>query len=89
MVVRFGIPRSLQLATWLHVAMFMLLIAFGLAAKLGGIYFGSLALVLGALVYEHRSAARLDLGAINDAFFKSNAVVGLVFVAAVLIDRVA
>jgi 4-hydroxybenzoate polyprenyltransferase len=89
MVVRFGIPRSLQLATWLHVAMFMLLIAFGLAAKLGGIYFGSLALVLGALVYEHRSAARLDLGAVNDAFFKSNAVVGLVFVAAVLIDRVA
>jgi hypothetical protein len=45
--------------------MFLLLIAFGVAAKLGAIYFGSLALVLGALVYEHRSAARLDLGAID------------------------
>ncbi len=89
MVVRFGIPRSLQLATWLHVAMFLLFIAFGVAAKLGAIYFGSLALVLGALVYEHRSAARLDLGAINDAFFKSNAVVGLIFVAAILVDRIA
>ncbi len=89
MVVRLGIPRSLRLATWLHAAMFLLLIAFGVTAKLGAIYFGSLALVLAALVYEHRSAARLDLGAINEAFFKSNALVGLVFVAAILIDRVA
>jgi len=45
--------------------MFLLLIAFGLTAKLGAIYFGSLVLVLAALIYEHRSAARLDLGAIQ------------------------
>ncbi len=89
MVVRLGIPESLRLASWLHASMFLLLIAFGLTAKLGAVYFGSLALVLAALIYEHRSAARLDLGAINDAFFKSNALVGLVFVAAILIDRVA
>lgn len=87
MVVRLGVPRSLRLATGLHVAMFALLIAFGIAAQLGLIYFASLAIVLAALVYEHRSASRLDLGAINDAFFKSNAVVGLVFVTAILIDR--
>lgn len=88
MVVRLGIPRSLRLATSLHVSMFLLLIAFGLTAKLGAIYFGSLALVLAALVYEHRSATRPDLGAINDAFFKSNAIVGVIFVAAILLDRV-
>lgn len=87
MVVRLGIPRSLRLATWLHAAMFALLIAFGYTAHLGGVYFASLALVLAALIYEQRSAARPDLGAINDAFFKSNAVVGLVFVMAILIDR--
>lgn len=87
MVVRLGIPSSLRLATWLHVAMFALLIAFGFSAHLGAVYFASLALVLAALIYEHRSAARADLGAINDAFFKSNAVVGLVFVTAILIDR--
>lgn len=83
MVVRFGIPQSLRLAVALHAAMFLLLVAFGYVAGLGPWYFASLALVLAALVYEHRSAARLDLGAINDAFFKSNAFVGLVFVAGV------
>lgn len=87
MVVRFGVPRSLRLATWLHGAMFALLIVFGIAAHLGVVYFASLAFVLAALVYEHRSASRLDLAAINDAFFKSNAIVGLVFVGAILIDR--
>lgn len=83
MVVRFGIPASLRLAVALHTAMFLLLIAFGWVAALGAWYFGSLALVAAALVYEHRSAAKLDLGAINDAFFKSNAFVGVVFVAGV------
>ena len=89
MVVRLGVPRSLRLATWLHLAMFALLIAFGIAARLGPVYFASLAFVLAALVYEHRSASRLDLGGINDAFFKSNDIVGLVFVTAILIDRTA
>ncbi len=87
MVVRYGIPASLHLAMAMHAAMWLLLVAFGLAAGLGPIFFASLGLVLGALIYEHRSAARLDLGAINDAFFKSNAFVGVVFVAAVFWDR--
>lgn len=87
MVVRLGIPLSLQLAQALHAVMFLLLVGFGLAAGLGSIYFGSLALVLAALIYEHRVAVRLDLDAINQAFFASNAFVGLVFVLATLADR--
>jgi len=89
LVVRLGIPRSLQMAQLFHAAMFLLLAAFGASAGLGPIYFGSLALVLGALVYEHRVARRLDLDAVNKAFFTSNAFVGLVFVAATLADRLA
>jgi len=88
LVVRFGIPGSLRGAQLLHGVMFLLLVGFGAAAGLGAVYFGSLALVLGALVYEHRVARRLDLKAINQAFFASNAFVGLVFVAATLADRV-
>ncbi|MEI6351136.1 MAG: UbiA-like polyprenyltransferase [Verrucomicrobiota bacterium] len=87
LVVRLGIPGSLALAQALHGLMFLLLAAFGRAAGLGAVYFGSLILVFGALVYEHRVARRLDLNAINDAFFTSNAIVGLVFVAATLGDR--
>ena len=88
LVVRLGIPRSLALAQALHGLMFLLLAAFGWAAGLGALYFGSLVLVLGVLIYEHRVARRLDLDAINDAFFTSNAIVGVVFVAATLLDRV-
>ncbi len=86
LVVHLGIPRSLQLAQALHVVMALLLVGFGLAAGLGKIYFASLVLVLGALIYEHRVARRLDLDAINAAFFTSNAFVGLVFVAATWAD---
>ena len=86
LVVRLGILRSLQLAQGLHAVMFLLLIGFGAVAGLGVIYFGSLALVLAALLYEHRVARRLDIEAINQAFFLSNAFVGLVFAAATWAD---
>jgi len=87
LVVRLGIARSLFMAQLLHAVMFVLLVAFGVAAGLGGIYFGSLVLVLGALVYEHRVAREMDIEAINRAFFASNAIVGLIFVLATLGDR--
>jgi 4-hydroxybenzoate polyprenyltransferase len=79
LVVRLGIARSLRLAQFLHFVMFVALLAFGFAASLGAIYFGAMALVAGALVFEHRSAARLDLAGINRAFFQSNAFVSAVF----------
>jgi len=86
LVVRLGISRSLSLAQWLHAAMFLLLIAFGIVTQLGAIYFGSLVLVLAALIYEHRVARDQNLDAINRAFFHSNAFVGFVFVAAIALD---
>jgi 4-hydroxybenzoate polyprenyltransferase len=84
LVVRLGIARSLRLAQLLHLAMFAALLAFGFAASLGAIYFAGMALVAGALVYEHRSAARLDLAGINRAFFQSNAFVSAVFLGSVI-----
>ena len=89
LVVRFGVPASLRLAQALHAAAFVGLALFGVAAHLGPVYYGSLALVLGAFVYEHRSVSGpgpLDVGRVNGAFFNANAFVGLVFVAAVWAD---
>ncbi len=83
LVVRLGIEHSLRLAQLLHLAMFAALVAFGFVASLGAIYFGGMALVAGALVYEHRSASRLDLAGINRAFFQSNAFVSAVFLLSV------
>ncbi len=43
-------------------------------------------LIAAALFFEHRSAARLDLAAINRAFFQSNAFVSAVFLLAIVAD---
>ena len=83
LVVKIGVAQSLRVAQWLHLAMLAALIAFGLAAKLGAIYFSAMPLIAVALWFEHRSASRLDLAAINRAFFQSNAFVSALFVVAV------
>ena len=88
MVVALGIPRSLAWAQRLHWLMLGGLIAFGFCARLGASYYASLVLIAGALVYEHRSAARGDVAGINRAFFASNAFVGAVFVLGIFVDRV-
>jgi 4-hydroxybenzoate polyprenyltransferase len=86
MVVKYGVLRSLRLAQIMHAILFACLILFGIAGDLGVIYYSALLLVLGALIYEHRAARRLDLAGINEAFFRSNAFVSVVFVAAVAAD---
>jgi 4-hydroxybenzoate polyprenyltransferase len=86
MVVRFGIRGSLRLAQAMHGILFICLILFGWVGGLGPIYYAALVLVLGALIYEHRAAAKLDIAGINKAFFQSNAFVSLVFVAAIATD---
>ncbi|HEX6562926.1 MAG TPA: UbiA-like polyprenyltransferase [Chthoniobacterales bacterium] len=86
MVVRFGVPASLRLAQGMHAVLLLCLLGFGMVANLGWIYYLSLVAVGGALFYEHRAAANLDLAGINRAFFQSNAFVSLVFVLAVGMD---
>lgn len=88
LVVRLGVARSLQWAQWLHWIMLGVLGVFAWSAGLGIAFIASLVLVTGALIYEHRTAARLDVAAINRAFFSSNAFVGVVFVAGIFIDQV-
>jgi 4-hydroxybenzoate polyprenyltransferase len=86
LVVKVGITRSLRLAQVLHFFTFLALIAFGLIAHLGALYYWSLPLVAAALLYEHRTE-KLDLAGINRAFFQSNAFVSAVFLTAVCADR--
>ena len=86
LVVKMGITRSLAVAGALHWLMLAALAGFGWLASLGRVYFGSLALIAAALVFEQRSARSLDVRGINRAFFQSNAFVSVVFVAAVFLD---
>ena len=86
LVVNLGIARTLRLAQLLHLLTLAALIGFGLAAKLGALYYWSMPLIAAALFYEHKTE-KLDLGGINRAFFQSNAFVSAVFLAAVCADR--
>jgi 4-hydroxybenzoate polyprenyltransferase len=88
LVVRLGMARSLWWAQVLHWSMLAVLVAFGWTTQLGSPFYASLVLVAGALIYEHRSAAQRDVGAINRAFFASNAFVGVVFVLGIFADQV-
>ena len=87
LVVKVGIPRTLQIAQFLHAIMLISLVAFGFVAHLGTIYFCAMPAVAAALVYEHRSARSLDVAGINRAFFQSNAFVSVLFLVAVCLDR--
>lgn len=86
LVVKLGVARSLTVAAALHWLMLAALAAFGWLAAMGRVYFGSLALIVAALIFEQRSAHSLDVRGINRAFFQSNAFVSVVFVAAVFLD---
>jgi 4-hydroxybenzoate polyprenyltransferase len=86
LVVKLGITRSLRLAQLLHLLTFVALVGFGLAAKLGALYYCSMPLIIAALFYEHKTE-KLNLAGINRAFFQSNAFVSAVFLLAVCADR--
>jgi 4-hydroxybenzoate polyprenyltransferase len=86
LVVELGIARSLRLAQLLHLGALVALIAFGIVAKLGALYYCAMPFVAAALFYEHK-IEKLDLAGINRAFFQSNAFVSAVFLIAVCIDR--
>jgi 4-hydroxybenzoate polyprenyltransferase len=86
LVVKLGIMRSLRLAQLLHLLTFVALIAFGVVAQLGALYYWSMLLIAAALFYEHKTE-KLDLAGVNRAFFQSNAFVSAVFLVAVCLDR--
>jgi 4-hydroxybenzoate polyprenyltransferase len=86
MVVWLGVDRALRVALVFHILMWFLLAAFAFVAQLGSDFSGALAVIAAVLVYEHRIAATRDLARINEAFFKANAIVGLLFVGAILLE---
>ena len=86
LVVKLGIARSLAVAATLHWLMLAGLAGFGWLAAMGRVYFGGLAVIAAALVFEQRSARSLDVAGINRAFFQSNACVSVIFVASVVLD---
>ena len=86
--VRFGVGPALVVARVWHALSVAFLIAFGVAAGLGLVYYLGVAVVAWLLFYEHSLVRKDDLSKLDMAFFTMNGVISLIFFAFVLLDRV-
>jgi 4-hydroxybenzoate polyprenyltransferase len=83
LVVAWGLQNALAAAFLAHMVMCGLLLGFGLLCGFRLAYLIGWLLILGCLVMEHWIARRRSLNWINLAFFRLNALVGVVFLVVV------
>jgi 4-hydroxybenzoate polyprenyltransferase len=79
LVVAWGPKNALAAAFFAHIAMCGVLLGFGLLCRFRIAYLVGWLIILGCLVLEHWIARRRSLDWINIAFFRLNALVGVVF----------
>jgi 4-hydroxybenzoate polyprenyltransferase len=72
-----------------HLGTVALLVAAGLGAEVGGVYWLGVAVVGALLVYEHSLVRPGDLRRLDAAFFTVNGVISVVFFVFVLLDELA
>jgi len=88
LVVRWGPKNALAAAFLAHMVMCGLLLIFGLLCRFRLAFILGWFLIVGCLALEHWIARRRSLNWVNLAFFRLNAVISLVFLAAVLAEVV-
>jgi 4-hydroxybenzoate polyprenyltransferase len=86
---RFGVPVALALSALMHLVTIGALVAAGLSANLGIIYWVGVTLVGVLCAYEHAIVKPSDLSRVNVAFFNLNGYVSIVYFAATVIDVLA
>lgn len=84
--VKFGPQRALTIGRIAHALMVLLLVGVGIAAKLGFIWFGAVALCGVLIAVEHTIIKPDDLKRLNIAFFNINVAVGFILLAASILD---
>ena len=83
---RFGIGRSLKIASLLHLLMIFMLVGVGISMPLGWIYYGGVLVVASLLVYEHSLVKPEDLSKVNVAFFQMNILISIGLLCVTLAD---
>ncbi|NCO67620.1 MAG: 4-hydroxybenzoate octaprenyltransferase [Nitrospirae bacterium CG_4_10_14_0_8_um_filter_41_23] len=76
--VRFGVKRSLELTSLLHIASIVILTWLGINLSLGLFYFAGLVVTSILLGYEKSLIKPDDLSRLNQAFFTMNGVISVV-----------
>jgi len=85
---RFGIGPALVVSRGWHALSVVFLVAFGIAAGLGAVYYLGVLVVAWLLYYEQSLVREDDLSKLNMAFFTMNGVISTIFFIFVLLDRV-
>jgi 4-hydroxybenzoate polyprenyltransferase len=86
LVVRWGPKNALGAAFLSHLVMWGILMAFGLFAGFRLAYYIAGGFILLCLIAEHWLARRRSLNWVNNAFFRLNAVISIVFLVATLTE---
>jgi 4-hydroxybenzoate polyprenyltransferase len=81
-----GVARGLVVARLFHVVTAALMIATGVALHLGVVYYAGTAICGALLAYENAIVRPGDLSRVNAAFFNVNALIGGLYLAAVVLD---
>jgi 4-hydroxybenzoate polyprenyltransferase len=84
--VRWGIAGSLRFARAAHAVMAAALLGFGLISHLRMPYYVGLTIIVACLIGQHVVARKRDPVSLNVAFFRMNAIISVVFLAAVVAD---
>jgi 4-hydroxybenzoate polyprenyltransferase len=86
LVVAWGPQNALKAAFLAHMLMCGLLLGFGLLCHFRLAYLIGWLIILGCLVLEHWIARRRSINWINVAFFRLNALIGVVFLVVVAVE---
>ncbi|MBI3879743.1 MAG: UbiA family prenyltransferase [Verrucomicrobia bacterium] len=79
LVVAWGPKNALRAAFLAHLVMWMLLFGFGLLSRFRFAYLVGMLIIGGSLAFEHFLARRRSMNWVQNAFFRLNALVSLVF----------
>lgn len=88
LVVRWGVNNALAAAFFSHMVMVTVLMVFGLLAGFRLAYIVGIALITICFIIEHWLARRRSLNWVQNAFFRLNALVSLVFLAVTAVEVV-
>lgn len=83
---KLGIPGALNVARGAHALTAVGLGGFGLISGMRLAYYIGLTVIVACLIWQHRLARKQDPVSLNVAFFRMNAIISVVFLAAVMVD---
>ncbi len=81
-----GKAKALRVSVLLHLFSALCVVAAGIYAPFGGLYWAGTVVFGGMLVYQHRIVKPNDLSRVNIAFMTANGIASIVFAVFVIVD---